>query len=202
MEAVARVVSYFNLHWGIRCDFKHFQLAINRLHELGTITRPIDIFNSEIWVRCTIALAKDLKATGSAKCLKAWAKAEEALKKASEQQEAWEAAKTMLIATPKIGSVAATQSAPGNSPEGGRGAREAGVPRPNPRADASPGRNHPAPQGDPPTPPQCPQDSPIPQPTLRDPSNPPRTAPDPSPPEERAKMAAHPPHRKPLTGEK
>ncbi|XP_064260063.1 uncharacterized protein LOC135290087 [Passer domesticus] len=72
---------------------------------------------------------------------------------------------------------------------GGGNTREAGVPRPNPRADASPGRDHAAPRGDPPTPPQCPRDSPTPEPTMRDPLNPPRSAPGPGPPEEPAGVA-------------
>uniref|UniRef100_A0A8U8B451 Uncharacterized protein n=1 Tax=Geospiza parvula TaxID=87175 RepID=A0A8U8B451_GEOPR len=91
------------MQWGIKCELRNFTLAVTRLLELGAISRPVDILHSEVWEKCTASLAEDTKSTGSGKSLKAWGKVEIALRQALEEHETWEAARSRLLAVPKLG---------------------------------------------------------------------------------------------------
>nr|XP_054506945.1 uncharacterized protein LOC129131990 [Agelaius phoeniceus] len=179
MEAIAKVVSLIHMQWGIKCELRNFNLALTRLLEIGVISRPIDILHSEVWQKCTVALAEDTKATGSSKSLKAWGKAEAALRKALEEQETWNAARSCLLIAPQLGEGAIMRTPPGGDPiesgeTGGPGATHPSS-SPKPPEPSEPPGDPLTPSGDPPgprpppEPPGVPADpSPNPSPPLAD----------------------------------
>ncbi|XP_068854763.1 uncharacterized protein [Aphelocoma coerulescens] len=116
MEALAKVVSQIHKQWGIDCKPKDFTLAVARLLEIGVIDRPVDILHPEVWDKCTKALADETMSSGSGKYLKLWGKVVQALRKALQEQETWKAARNCLLATPRLGVGAATQTTDESSP--------------------------------------------------------------------------------------
>ncbi|XP_035748285.1 uncharacterized protein LOC118452070, partial [Egretta garzetta] len=110
MEALVKVVSQLHKQWGIDCKPKDFTLAVARLLQIGVIDQPVDILHPEVWDKCTKALAEETMSSGSGKNLKSWGKVVQALQKAIQEQETWKAAKNCLLATPKLGVGAATQT--------------------------------------------------------------------------------------------
>jgi len=110
MEALVKVISQLHKQWGIDCKPKDFTLAVARLLQIGVIDQPVDILHPEVWDKCTKALAEETMSSGSAKNLKSWGKVVQALQKAIQEQETWKAAKNCLLATPKLGIGAATQT--------------------------------------------------------------------------------------------
>ncbi|XP_056371945.1 uncharacterized protein LOC130266708 [Oenanthe melanoleuca] len=110
MESLGKVIEEIHTQWGIHCKFNDFNTAIRRLLMLNAIDRPVDVLHSECWGMCTTALAEDVIASGSSKCLKSWGKVKQALTKALEEQETWKAAQQCLRAIPKLGVGAATQT--------------------------------------------------------------------------------------------
>jgi len=95
---------------GIDCKPKDFTLAVARLLQIGVIDQPVDILHPEVWDKCTKALAEETMSSGCGKKLKSWGKVVQALQKAIQEQETWKAAKNCLLATPKLGIGAATQT--------------------------------------------------------------------------------------------
>ncbi|KAM4892843.1 uncharacterized protein FYW23_008935 [Sylvia borin] len=204
MEALAKVVSLMGVHWGIKCDQKLLQLVITSLLDLGAIQRPVDILKLERWETYTAALAEDTKASGSGKILKAWGKVEKALRKAIEEQETWNAAKTCLFAAtqPKGGSYG-TAGPPGEREVGGGSMRGRGAVHPS----RSPSPKPPEPTGDPQNPPAGPPNPKTPAespekiavfPTVSPNRSGPREAdasppPSPAAPSQSARDRAHPP---------
>ncbi|XP_066424631.1 fibrous sheath CABYR-binding protein-like isoform X3 [Molothrus aeneus] len=176
MEAIAKVVSLIHMQWGIKCELRNFNLALTRLLELGVIGRPIDILHSEVWQKCTVALAEDTKATGSSKSLKAWGKAEAALCKALEERETWNAARSRLLITPQLGEGAITRTPPGGDPIENGETRGLGASHPSPSPEPP---EPPEPPGDPLTPSG---DPPGPRPPPEPPGVPAGSPPIPSPP--------------------
>lgn len=114
METLAKVVSQLHKQWGIDCRPKELISAITRLLQIGAIDRPVDILHSDVWDRCTKALAEDTMSSGSGKYLKSWGKVVQALRTALQEQETWKAAQDCLLATPKLGVGATTQTLVGN----------------------------------------------------------------------------------------
>ncbi|GAB0208683.1 E3 ubiquitin-protein ligase RBBP6-like [Grus japonensis] len=110
MEALVKVVSQLHKQWGIDCKPKDFTLAVARLLQIGVIDQPVDILHPEVWDKCTKALAEETMSSGRGKNLKSWGKVVHALQKAIQEQETWRAAKDCLLATPKLGVGAATQT--------------------------------------------------------------------------------------------
>ncbi|RMC03485.1 hypothetical protein DUI87_20684 [Hirundo rustica rustica] len=110
MEALVKVVSQIHKQWGIDCKAKDFTLAVTRLLQLSIIDRPVDILHPDVWDQCTKALAEDTMSSGSGKNLKAWGRVMEALQKALQEQETWEAARNCLKVSPQLGIAAATQT--------------------------------------------------------------------------------------------
>ncbi|GAB0209736.1 E3 ubiquitin-protein ligase RBBP6-like [Grus japonensis] len=110
MEALVKVVSQLHKQWGIDCKPKDFTLAVARLLQIGVIDQPVDILHPEVWEKCTRALAEETMSSGRGKNLKSWGKVVHALQKAIQEQETWRAAKSCLLATPKLGVGAATQT--------------------------------------------------------------------------------------------
>ncbi|GAB0196972.1 E3 ubiquitin-protein ligase RBBP6-like [Grus japonensis] len=110
MEALVKVVSQLHKQWGIDCKPKDFTLAVARLLQIGVIDQPVDILHPEVWEKCTKALAEETMSSGRGKNLKSWGKVVHALQKAIQEQETWRAAKDCLLATPKLGVGAATQT--------------------------------------------------------------------------------------------
>lgn len=110
MEALVKVVSQLHKQWGIDCKPKDFTLAIARLLQIGVIDQPVDILHPEVWDKCTKALAEETMSSGCGKNLKSWGKVVQALQKAIQEQETWRAAKDCLLAIPKLGVGAATQT--------------------------------------------------------------------------------------------
>ncbi|GAB0178002.1 MLV-related proviral Env polyprotein-like [Grus japonensis] len=110
MEALVKVVSQLHKQWGIDCKPKDFTLAVARLLQIGVIDQPVDILHPEVWEKCTKALAEETMSSGRGKNLKSWGKVVHALQKAIQEQETWRAAKSCLLATPKLGVGAATQT--------------------------------------------------------------------------------------------
>ncbi|XP_063280200.1 skin secretory protein xP2-like [Prinia subflava] len=158
MEAIAKVVSVIHRQWEIECKPRDLQLALARLLELGVIERPVEILHSEVWGRCTLALAEDTESTGSGKHLKAWGKVKQSLRKALEEQETWSAARVCLLATPKLGVGATTQTASENDLSECEKPREPSTLPPS----RSPSPKPPVPSGNPPTPTPSPSASPPP----------------------------------------
>ena len=109
-DPLGKVVAEICKQWGIECQFKDFERTIMQLLKLRIIDRPIDILHSECWERCTSALAKDVIASGTAKCLKSCGKVTQALEKELTEQETWKAAQRCLKITPKVGVGTATQT--------------------------------------------------------------------------------------------
>jgi len=110
MEALVKVVSQLLKQWGIDCKPKDFTLAVVRLLQIGVIDQPVDILHPEVWDKCTKALAEETMSSGWGKNLKSWGKVVQTLQKAIQEQETWRAAKNCLLATPKLGIGAATQT--------------------------------------------------------------------------------------------
>ncbi|GAB0192910.1 E3 ubiquitin-protein ligase RBBP6-like [Grus japonensis] len=110
MEALVKVVSQLHKQWGIDCKPKDFTLAVARLLQIGVIDQPVDILHPEVWDKCTKVLAEETMSSGRGKNLKSWGKVVHALQKAIQEQETWRAAKDCLLATPKLGVGAATQT--------------------------------------------------------------------------------------------
>ncbi|XP_063280694.1 serine/arginine repetitive matrix protein 2-like isoform X2 [Prinia subflava] len=158
MEAIAKVVSVIHRQWEIECKPRDLQLALARLLELGVIERPVEILHSEVWGRCTLALAEDTESTGSGKHLKAWGRVKQSLRKALEEQETWSAARVCLLATPKLGVGATTQTAFENDLSECEKPREPSTLPPS----RSPSPKSPVPSGNPPTPTPSPSASPPP----------------------------------------
>jgi len=105
-----KVVSQLHKQWGIDCKPKDFTLTVERLLQIGVIDQPVDILHPEVWDKCTKALAEETMSSGCGKNLKSWRKIIQALQKAIQEQETWRAAKNCLLATPKLGIRATTQT--------------------------------------------------------------------------------------------
>jgi len=110
MEALVKVVSQSHKQWGTDCKPKDVTLAVARLLQIGVIDQPVDILHPEVWDKCPKALAEEMISSGCGKNLKLWGKVVQALQKAIQEQETWRAAKNCLLATPKLGIGAATQT--------------------------------------------------------------------------------------------
>ncbi|XP_074874591.1 myosin-6-like [Buteo buteo] len=81
-----------------------------QVQAVRVIDQPVDILHPEVWDKCTKALAEETMSSGSGKNLKSWGKVVQALQKVIQEQETWRAAKNCLLATPKLGIGAATQT--------------------------------------------------------------------------------------------
>ncbi|KAJ7427177.1 hypothetical protein WISP_09197 [Willisornis vidua] len=78
--------------------------------QIGVIDHPVDVLHPEIWDKCTKALAQETMSSGHGKNLKAWGKVVQALQKAIQEQETWKVAEKRLLAAPKLGVGATTQT--------------------------------------------------------------------------------------------
>ncbi|KAJ7414535.1 hypothetical protein WISP_83409 [Willisornis vidua] len=110
MEALAKVVLQIRKQWGINCKPKDFTFAVARLMQIGVIDQPVDVLHPEIWDKHTKALAQETMSSGHGKNLKAWGKVVQALQKAIQDQETWKVAEKCLLAAPKLGDGATTQT--------------------------------------------------------------------------------------------
>ncbi|KAL2299781.1 hypothetical protein Nmel_012627 [Mimus melanotis] len=129
MDEIAKVVSQIRAQYGIQCQLKDFTLAVPRLIKLGAIESPD---------KCTKALAEETISSGSGKALKSWGRVMQTLQKARQEQETWKAARTCLLATPRLGVGAATQTAGDPDLVEHAGARSPQPPIPPPPGRSSP----------------------------------------------------------------
>ena len=114
MDSLGKVVAEIYKQWCIECKFKDFECAVAQLLKLRIINHPVDILHTGCWEKCTNALAKDVIASGTSKCLKSWGKVSRAQEKALTEQETWKAAQQCLKITPKVGVGATTQTSYGD----------------------------------------------------------------------------------------
>ncbi|XP_065541876.1 uncharacterized protein LOC136017490 [Lathamus discolor] len=96
-------------HIGV-CELMAQAAWVARLLQTGVIAQLVDIRHPEVWDKCTEVLAEETMSLGCGKNLKSLGKVVQALKKAIQEQVTWKAAENCLLATPKLGVGAATQT--------------------------------------------------------------------------------------------